>query len=111
MPVKRKALAEREVRSVRIDFGDAGDLNVEFFPGKLTFALQKRINQAAQADDYETLLESFLVIFAGWDLLDEDGEPEPLTMAVFEDLGLDVLAEVMGAVRESIAPKAETPTS
>ena len=111
MPVKRKDIAERESRAVRLDFGDAGDLNVAYFPGKLTYGLMKRINRAAKADDYDTMLEGFLAVFDTWDLLDEDGNPEPLEMAIFEDLGVDVLTQIMTAIQEDAGPKSETPSS
>ena len=111
MPVKRRAIAERESRTVRLDFGDAGDLNVAYFPGKLTYGLMKRINNAAHDNDYDTMLEGFLAIFDSWDLLDDNGNPEPLTMAVFEDLGVDVLTGIMSAIQEQENPKAATPTS
>jgi len=111
MAIKRRAIQERDTVSVRVDFGEAGDLNVVIFPGKMTYGLRKKIVKAAEADDYDTMLECLLKIFKSWDLLDDKGKPEPLTMAVFEDLGEDVLAEIMQAINEATSPKAQTSTS
>lgn len=111
MAIKRTALHEREVATIHIDFGDAGDLNVEFYPTKLTYGLRKRIAAAAQAEDYDAMLEGFIQVFKSWDLLDDKGKPEPLEMAVLADLGEDVLAEIMKAIQDATSPKSQTDDS
>lgn len=111
MAIKRKAIHELDVATVRIDFGEAGDLNVEFYPNKLTYGLRKKIAAAAEADDYDSMLEHFIRIFKSWDLLDDKGEPEPLDMAVFEDLGVEVLGEIIAEVQAATLPKSATESS
>ncbi len=111
MAIKRTAIHESDVASIRLDFGDAGDLNVEFFPNKLTYGLRKKIAAAAQADDYDAMFEHFLKVFKSWDLLDDTGEPEPITMDVFEDLGIEVLNDIVSAVQDATSPKPQTGAS
>lgn len=111
MPITRAALQETNTATAHVDFGDAGDLNIEFYPDKLTYARRKAIAKAAENDDFDAMLEGLLAIFKGWDLLKANGKPEPLTMDVFTDLGESVLAEIMTAIMHATSPKAQTPDS
>lgn len=59
MPVKAKALAERATTVARVDYGDLGDLNVTYYPGKFTLGFMKRLGNVSTADNLDEIMEEF----------------------------------------------------
>lgn len=111
MPIKNSAIKFREVKKYRIDFGEDGDLNVEYYPNALTLSLQKKVNAAAEADDLETIAEEFFTVVKSWDVQDDDGKVLPINRETLADLGIETLNSIIMQLRGSESPNATTSLS
>lgn len=67
MPIKISNLGRRNVASMSIDFGEAGDLNNEYYPDQITLRLSKRV-QAAKDTDVPGI---FFSVIKSWDRQDD----------------------------------------
>lgn len=109
MPLSLSALvADR--KACTISFGEAGDLNLEYYPRKLTSAMLARYAAAdpaklAGASNDRALevvagaADTLLALLASWDLTAEEGGPTlPLTRETVEGLGIAVQWAILGGI-------------
>lgn len=97
--IKASRIAQtNETAKIRLDFGEDGDLNLEFDPRKLTVGAVKEMSAAGREQDYGRLAEIFFDILTDWDLLDDDGEKMPYTEEAINALGfvtfINIVAEM-----------------
>ena len=98
MPITLRALAQ-DRQTLRIDYGDAGDLNIVYTPSLLTEKLLTRLSsmtgETAMGDAAEIVNAVLLKLVLEWDLLDDDGEPLPLTVDGMGEAPLKVRFDIM----------------
>lgn len=104
MPIKAQSLAERATETARIDYGDLGDLNVKFYPGKFTVGFLGRLSGAETDDQLNAALEEFCTIVTEWDLLGPDDKPLPVSRDTAVDQGLDVLRDIVQGIGKQLRP-------
>lgn len=111
MPVKNSRMKYREVKTYRIDFGDDGDLNVEYYPNALTLNLQKKVQAAAKENDLQTIADEFFKVVKTWDVQDDDGNVLPINRESLSDLGIRTLNEIIEQLAGNENPNPVTSTS
>lgn len=104
MPIKAKSLSERATETARIDYGELGDLNVKFYPGKFTIGFLGRLSGAETEEQLDAALEEFCTIVTEWDLLDEKGKSLPVSRDTAVDQGLDVLRDIVQGIAKQLRP-------
>lgn len=95
-----------ETRTVRIDFGDEGDLNITFRPGGITPAREEELQvEEAEGRGLRALIGLLCEVIVEWDLLDENGAPFPLDVeALMQSIPADLFQQVFLAIGEAAAP-------
>lgn len=111
MPVKVSKLSDREVKTLHMDFGEAGDLNVAYYPGRLTYGLVKRVEALQESKDMDALLTEFLSLIKSWDVQDDAGKVLPLVPASCEFMDFGTINDLIAKMQESSVPNRETSTS
>lgn len=110
MPIKATSLSERETAKAWVDYGDLGDLNVTYYPGKFTLGFMKRLGNVQTSDDLDGVMAEFCAIVTEWDLLDAKGKPLPVSVETAMDQGLDVVSDIVTAIGQGLRPKGQTST-
>jgi hypothetical protein len=92
----RLSKASPASKHTRIDFGDDGDLNLEWNGGRLTGARQDEINAAMQTGEARALYGALVDIVASWDLLGDDGEPLALDAdQLYQSMPLELVVTIL----------------
>lgn len=110
MPISLSALtADR--RTVTIPFGD-DVLTVVYRPSAIN-----AIQEARELEDREkgqvlrSQARSLAEVIASWDVVDEEGQPLPVSEDVLAALGIDVASKINRAILDDLLPNRQTPTS
>lgn len=111
MPIKAQSLAERATATARVDYGELGDLNVTFYPGKFSIGFLNRISAVSTADQFQGVLGEFCEIVTAWDLLGRGGKPLPVTVETASDQGVDVITDIVMAIGGALRPSPATSTA
>lgn len=107
MPITLAEIAVNR-RELSIPIGD-GVLNIVYNLAGLTPQVEAQFRRMAQEQQNGEALVSFLApLLLEWDLLDEAGQPLPVTADVLQTLPLMFLARLVEAIGADIAPN---PTS
>jgi hypothetical protein len=106
MALKLHELKARE-KEIAVAFGD-DSVRVRYRPYAITPESEARIANSTGA---ETMLATFCEIVAGWDLLDDDGAPLPITLETLRQVPSQALAEIIRATTEDERPKKEPTAS
>lgn len=87
-----------ETRPAVVDFGDAGTLNIEWAPGKLTPAAQSELVGGYARSDSMVIANLLATLITSWDVMLEDGSTAPITSEFIGGLPLDVIGKVYAAI-------------
>lgn len=95
-------------RLVAVEY-DGQTVNVTYYPGRLTPAVEARLNQA-NADNRPAggVADELARIVAGWDVLDEKGKPAPVTADLLRDLPTRFLLALVSAIGADARPNARS---
>lgn len=107
---------KNQTKKFKINFGDEGDLNVEYFPAKFTVGFQKQLmklaNEEETSDDTEKgdFFELLMTIICKWDLLDDEGVAYPINKETIAELPLSLVLEISRCISDGVNPTPKTPT-
>lgn len=111
MPIKAKALAERETSTARVDYGDLGDLNVTFYPGKFSYGFLHRLTNVKTEEQFGDALGEFCEIVTEWDILGDDGKALPVNMENASNQGIDIITDIVLAIGGNLRPSQGSSTA
>lgn len=80
-----------------------GDCEVTYKPSALTPTVE---DEMRAADDTRALIDTLCDMLLAWDVLDDEGEPLPITPAVLSAIPNALLGAIMQGCREDMIPKA-----
>ena len=86
------------LKSARLDFGDAGDLNFTWRTGMMTGAQVDALRESTGSrSTYETLAAAI----ESWDLLGDDGQPLPLDADVlYRTVPMQLVGQIFDRMRD-----------
>jgi hypothetical protein len=100
MPFSIKKVKE-ETRSATFEVGDQTG-EVSFYPKRFTKSL---LNQAAESgDNIDQLIAILVPLIASWDVVDDDGNPYPITPESLAEFPLEVLRVIQEAIFAEYLP-------
>lgn len=100
MPISLKDLRNR-TGTVRHEFPDgSGDLTIEF---RIGLASDEYLHKAAQGEN-SIAVDALPGLIIKWDLVDEDGEPVPITVEALKQIDNQFLKFVYNLVKEAEDP-------
>lgn len=102
MPIRFADYQAVDTQTITFDFGDAGSLEIDFAPNKVSKDLTERAEAAYKAGDQYGMIGCFLDVVTGWDMEDNDGKPWPVARENVAQLGLNTINAVMEAINEAI---------
>lgn len=79
-----------------------GDCEVTYKPSALTPTIEDELRAA---DDTRVLIDVLCDMLMAWDVVDEDGQPLPLTPEVLSTIPNALLGAIMQGCREDMIPK------
>lgn len=98
MPISLRALAQ-DRHTLRIDYGDAGDLNIVYTPSLITeklLAQMSAITNDSQVPEVGAAVNATLArIVQSWDVTGDDGAVIPLTEEALADMPLLVRVDIL----------------
>ena len=110
MGVRVGSLAKQEEDAqIRVGENDEDVVNIRYRPGALTLGALDRMGEAASsrvfdAGAFEELLKPILV---SWDLLDDEGNPLPITREGLHQLPMEFLGELISTLASGAKVDAE----
>lgn len=95
-----------ETRTIRLDFGDAGDLNIVFRPGGITPAREEELQvEDTEGRGVRAVIGLLCEIVESWDLLDDTGEPLPLDVdVVMRTIPGDLIGQIFDGMKVATTP-------
>lgn len=97
-----------DVKHVRIQFG-TDVLRLEVYPDRMTNEVLERYVEAQEnPKDYDAMAAAFNEFVVSWDLVENDGDEEPLPIdgETFEHkISIRVLNHIFAEVTEAVTPK------
>ena len=108
MPARLGDIAKIGRKSVHIDLEEAGDLNLDVFPNRMTMELQSKATEATDKGDEAALSLIFCHIVDSWDVLDDEGKVLPLNAKSVSQIGVQTLGVIMEEVTNALRPKSGT---
>ena len=117
MPIRISEL-RKETRQVDIEW-DGETVKVEYRPGAVTAQMQMAAASMANiGNDPQRVVESLgdyvqamARLIATWDILDDDGQPLPVTPELVEALPLPFVYAVFGGIMGAYSPNAKSAKS
>ena len=98
MPISLRALAQ-DRHTLRIDYGDAGDLNIVYTPSLITEKLLAQMSALSDASPMpavgEAVNATLARIIQTWDMTDDAGAAIPLTEEALVDIPLLVRVDIL----------------
>lgn len=109
MPIRASALtADR--RSLKVAFGDDA-LSLTYKPSAVNAVQEAReLEEREKGQHLMAQARSLAEIITGWDLVDDDGAPLPVSAEIIAPLGLDFTAKVTRAILDDLLPNRQTAT-
>lgn len=96
-------------KTVRIHLAKDNDLNITFYPDRLTQDVIDRFGDASRDKDYDAAAAAFAEVIAEWDMLDRpDGEPLPFDGETFRLVSTRVFNAIWDQINEAVTPKSRT---
>lgn len=107
MPISLADLT-KATRSLTLEY-DGSTVALTYYPGKLTPAVEARLNQA-NADNRPAggVAEELARLIASWDVLDAKGKPEPITVELLRELPTRFLLAMVSAIGADARPNASS---
>lgn len=105
MPIRLSDLRANK-RTVAVEY-DGETLNVEYRPQAVNPEYQdwlKNLGQREAKTSEAELWEKILAVVSGWDLLDDDGQPLPVSREFIAMLPTDLLMAITWAIQEDAGP-------
>lgn len=112
MPIKLSELATKS-RKLSVGFDDE-TIEVTYLPGRMTMDMQTRVQEAMAKPAGEAnsdLAEILSVLVSGWDVLDDKGEPLPVTVDLVHQMPLRFVTALTRSLFDDINPNAKTASS
>lgn len=112
MPIRLSDLAAKS-RALTVEF-DGEQIAVTYLPGRMTMALQARMQKAtelAAGDANKELAAVLTELVSGWDVLDESGAPLAVTEKVVRQLPLRFVTALTLALFDDVNPNGKTVSS
>jgi len=98
MPI-RLADLRKETRSITFEFlGET--VHVAYSPGAFTPELEAEANAAEPGHQLGALAKMFARILASWDVMDDDGQPLPITLDTLMVMPAKFLGAIMKALQD-----------
>ena len=98
MPISLRALAA-DRQTLRIDYGEAGDLNITFTPSLVTEKLIRQIRAITADSDVDEMADAInatlLRLVESWDVTDDNGAVIPLTPDGMGDVPIMVRFDIL----------------
>jgi hypothetical protein len=82
-------------------------VSVTFDAAKMTGRWEREIATAADANDGERVSDLLFGVFIDWDVIDDNGQPVPISKEILLDLPGKALASLIEGMRESVLPASE----
>lgn len=79
-------------------------VTVVFDNARMTGRWERDVKRAAENDDTEALFDVFSRVFISWDVVDEQGQPVPLTADLLLDMPARVITSLLDGMREAAVP-------
>lgn len=104
MPLDYRNL-QSNTAAVRIDYGEAGDINILYRPNALTEKTIRRLSvlqDSANVDfdaNMSAIVGMLVQLIASWDLT-ANGEPVPITVEALEEVPIAIRMDVLRAILE-----------
>lgn len=103
MPIKLADLT-KATRTVVADY-DGLTVNITYAPGKLTPAVEARLNDANENNRPASgVADELANIITGWDILGDDGEPVPITAELLHEFPTRFLLACVQAIGSDARP-------
>lgn len=107
MPLRASALAA-DRKPLQIVF-DQGDLNLVYKPSAINAAQEEReIADKATGRTIMAYINSLVETVTSWDLLDDDGQPLPITKEALAPFGFGVVRHIFDEIIRDSLPNQKT---
>jgi hypothetical protein len=98
MPIELKDLMANRVRTVLVQFGEAGSIEVRYSPDAVSRDVFTAVQDAVDRNDpFGVAVAGIVPLVKGWDL-EEDGKPYPITTEAVGALGLPICQAIFAAI-------------
>jgi len=106
MPITLGKLVAGKRRTVAVEF-DGEIINITYTTGKLTPAVEARLNDANENNRPASgVADELANIITGWDILGDDGEPVPITAELLHEFPTRFLLACVQAIGADNHPNA-----
>lgn len=107
MPIRLSAItADR--RTVKVPFGD-DSLSLTYRPSAINAVQEAReLEEREKGRHLQAQATSLAEIITSWDILDDEGQPLPVSEEVIATFGLDVVSKVTRAILDDLLPNRTT---
>jgi hypothetical protein len=79
-------------------------LNITYRPNIYTLGFARELGEALESKDFDLQAETFARLIASWDLYLNETEVVPLTAAGIQQVPIQVLSAIDGAIAEAVRP-------
>jgi hypothetical protein len=98
MPIELKDLMANRVRTVLVEFGEAGSIEVKYSPDAVTKEVYTAVDTAVEnKDPFGVALAGIVPLVKSWDL-QESGKQYPITADKVAALGLPICQAIFAAI-------------
>lgn len=107
MPISMADLT-KTTRSIAVDY-DGHTVNIIYAPGRLTPAVEARLNQANEQNRPASgVADELAKIIVSWDVTDAAGKPLAVTAELLHEFPTVLLWAVTAAIRDGNRPNAQS---
>lgn len=100
----------QETRTLTLDFGEAGTMEMTVLPDKFTIGRQRKLHKAIKDGDIPAQVDMLFDVIKSWDLMGDDGKPLPLSPKGIDQLRMETVTAIATKMSEALgAPKSGTP--
>jgi hypothetical protein len=82
-------------------------VTVVFDAARMTGRWERDIRQALDLSDVDTVAERLFSVFASWDVVDDAGNPVPMSSEILMDLPGKALRALFSGMQDAVAPSSE----
>lgn len=107
VPISRSKLVA-DTRPVKVPFGD-DVLNLTYKPSAVNAKQEAReLEEREKGLHLLAQARSLKEIIVSWDMVDDEGKPEPVTEEILAELGLEVCKRINDAILDDLLPNRRT---
>lgn len=106
MPGRLSAIVQPEPVTYTARLGPES-VSVTFDAARMTFRWERALNAARVAEDRDAVSDLILGVFIGWDVVDDAGQPVPLTQELLLDLPAKAVANLIEGMTVAAFPASE----